>query len=437
MTTTDERIKQLLKIIKGQFEDSEKVQAIEELIQVGKKAKLTTSDLVALIENDSLSFNLRAKTIWSLGELGSGSAVPSLLTLIQSADNHHIRILCLEALGKIGKRSEMVFPVLTNLLESERKKNVRQRIPKVLSRYGEEAVPILIEIINTHPPDIKYNALLALGEIQTDSNEVASFLRSRMKNADEADKVGYALALLMQEGKDSEALPILEELKEIGSLTLGQQSALKIILEQKKSKPRALSKDSSFESDLSFTALNRINTVLFKKEFVSYEDFPVKKYADLVKKKETGRIEFKSALRFNKTQQKVLFALEKQIVNTIVGFMNANGGVLLIGVNNDGKIVGLDGDYQSFAKGRQDSDGFRLCLSQLCATNGIKVQVLNLVETFIENITKKEFCIITVLPSSEPVFLKKKQSLFVRMDNSTRLLSANEAITYSLKHFRN
>jgi len=426
----------LLKTIKGQFEDSEKIQAIEELIQVGKKAKLTTSDLVAIVENDSLSFNLRAKTIWSLGELGSGSAVPVLLTLIQSADNHHIRILCLEALGKIAKRSEIVFPILINLMDTERVKDVRQRIPKVLSRFGGEAVPILIEIINTHPSDTKYNALLALGEIHSESEEIISFLQAGLENASETDKAGYALALLMQEGKESEALPILEELKEIGSLTLRQQSALKIVLEQIKSKPKTMRKDSSFESDLSLTALDRINTVLFEKEFASYEDFPVKKYTDLVKKKETGRIEFKSALRFNKTQQKILVVLEKKIVNTIVGFMNANGGVLLIGVNNDGKIVGLDGDYYSLGKGRQDSDGFRLRLSQLFETNGIKVPVINLVVTFIENITKKEFCIITVRPSTEPVFLKKKQSLYVRMDNSTKLLTPNEAIKYSIKHFK-
>ena len=330
----------------------------------------------------------------------------------------------------------MVFPVILNLLESERKNDVRQRIPKVLSRYGEEAIPVLFEIISTHPSDIKYNALLALGEIQTKSEEVSAFLRAGMKKTRETDKAGYALALLMQDGMESEALPVLEELKEIGSLTLGQQSVLKIILEKTKSKPRTTRKDSSFESDLSLIALDRINTILYEKEFAFYVNFPVKKYADLVKKKETGRIEFKSALRFNKTQQKILPVLERKIVNTIVGFMNTDGGILLIGVNNDGKIVGLDGDYRSMGKSRQDRDGFRLRLSQLFETNGIKVQVINLVITFIESINNKEFCIITVLPSTKPVFLKKKQSLFVRMDNSTKLLTPNEAIKYSVERFK-
>ncbi|MHA1186483.1 MAG: AlbA family DNA-binding domain-containing protein, partial [Candidatus Heimdallarchaeota archaeon] len=143
-----------------------------------------------------------------------------------------------------------------------------------------------------------------------------------------------------------------------------------------------------------------------------------------------------STFRFNKKLQKVLPVLEKNIVKTITGFMNTNGGILLIGVNNDGKIVGLDGDYRSFGKGKQDSDGFRLRLNQLYESNAIEAHVISLVETFIEKVNAKEFCIITVMPSSEPVFLKKKQGLYVRMDNSTKLLSPNDAVNYSLKHFK-
>ena len=62
------------------------------------------------------------------------------------------------------------------------------------------------------------------------------------------------------------------------------------------------------------------------------------RFRKTVERKETDLIEYKSAMRYNKTKQKVLPELEKKIVNTVVGFMNAEGGILLIGVNNDGKI---------------------------------------------------------------------------------------------------
>ena len=38
--------------------------------------------------------------------------------------------------------------------------------------------------------------------------------------------------------------------------------------------------------------------------------------------------------------------IERTIVKTIAGFMNAHGGTLLIGVDDDGKAIGLEKDYK-------------------------------------------------------------------------------------------
>lgn len=75
-------------------------------------------------------------------------------------------------------------------------------------------------------------------------------------------------------------------------------------------------------------------------------------------------------------------------------------------------------------------------MNDLYNKNGIQEASVRLVKEHVEKKDNKEFCIITVEKSAEPIFLKDKQSLYVRMGNSTRLLKSNEVIKYSLKHFK-
>jgi hypothetical protein len=49
---------------------------------------------------------------------------------------------------------------------------------------------------------------------------------------------------------------------------------------------------------------------------------------------------------------------EKQISKSIAGFLNTNGGILFIGIDNDGNVLGLRNDY-SIVK-NNNADGFEL-----------------------------------------------------------------------------
>lgn len=59
--------------------------------------------------------------------------------------------------------------------------------------------------------------------------------------------------------------------------------------------------------------------------------------------------------------------LETASLKTIAAFLNSPaGGTLLIGVADDGTMVGLDSDYASLAKqGKDDADRFQLHLTQI------------------------------------------------------------------------
>ena len=85
--------------------------------------------------------------------------------------------------------------------------------------------------------------------------------------------------------------------------------------------------------------------------------------AELIGLGESETLEFKSSARWNYKAKQFDKKLEQMIVKTVCGFMNHDGGTLLIGVNDDGSPVGLQPDYGTLgAKG--DRDGFELFLHQ-------------------------------------------------------------------------
>src|SRR5690606_15806240 len=84
---------------------------------------------------------------------------------------------------------------------------------------------------------------------------------------------------------------------------------------------------------------------------------------DLISDGESKVAEFKSTARWNLHTQAHDPKLEAAIAKTICGFMNAEGGTLLIGVADDGAVVGIENDYSTL--GKPNRDGFELFLTQL------------------------------------------------------------------------
>ena len=130
----DQQIKKLIETVKNTGNEKKRFEAINQLGEMGKKAKTAVPSLIEAAKNTSEGLMVRAKAIWSLGEIGSGAAVESLIALLRTDANKHIRILSLNALGKIGKRSELIIPSLQKMIESEELPEVRNCIPKILSK---------------------------------------------------------------------------------------------------------------------------------------------------------------------------------------------------------------------------------------------------------------------------------------------------------------
>ena len=84
---------------------------------------------------------------------------------------------------------------------------------------------------------------------------------------------------------------------------------------------------------------------------------------ELIAAGENQQVEFKSTLRWDLRQFKPNKALEDVIAKTIAGFMNTQGGHLIIGIDDEGSILGLEQDYGTLKK--PGKDGFEQYIMQL------------------------------------------------------------------------
>jgi predicted HTH transcriptional regulator len=127
--------------------------------------------------------------------------------------------------------------------------------------------------------------------------------------------------------------------------------------------------------------------------------------------------------------------VELATVKTVVGFLNSeNGGTLIIGISDSKEVLGLQADYASFKGAKHDRDVFELRLRQiLMDVIGVR-RCARWVKTGFCSLLGKELCVVTVAPSSDPVFIKDGTGvpqLYVRVGNSTRAFGVQEALTYA------
>jgi predicted DNA-binding protein (UPF0251 family) len=154
----------------------------------------------------------------------------------------------------------------------------------------------------------------------------------------------------------------------------------------------------------------------------------------LITMPEGQNMEFKATLRYDLSRKTVNPILEKASPKTICAFMNANGGLLVIGVTNDRIVSGLSHDYKTVK--RQNSDGFENHITNLIGSR-IGNQFLRFTEVSFSALNGKEICTVKVLPSDSPVFLKDdgEEEFYVRTGNNSRPFTMTEALAYIKQHW--
>ncbi len=146
-------------------------------------------------------------------------------------------------------------------------------------------------------------------------------------------------------------------------------------------------------------------------------------------------LEFKSSFRWDMDQSRINRALEGAVLKTLAGYLNSHhGGTLLIGVADDGTVLGLQNDYQSLK--RQDQDGFEQAIMAAVSTN-LGADLCQYVQVLFHVIGGKDICRLIVHQSPRPVFLKQGNGpkFFLRTGGGTRDLNIQEATEFIATRF--
>ncbi|MCX6248846.1 MAG: putative DNA binding domain-containing protein [Bacteroidetes bacterium] len=163
-------------------------------------------------------------------------------------------------------------------------------------------------------------------------------------------------------------------------------------------------------------------------------DLKEAEWHQIVSKGESDKVEFKSSLRWDYRQEKVNKALEHVIAKTISAFLNTEGGILFIGVDDAGNTIGLIPDYQTMSK--KNSDGFLLALTDL-VNRYLGKEFHRFISTRIIAAGAAEICMVTVNKSDSPVFVENgnEQEFFIRAPASSQPLNMREAMEYIQSHW--
>ncbi len=163
----------------------------------------------------------------------------------------------------------------------------------------------------------------------------------------------------------------------------------------------------------------------------------------LIAQGESEDVEYKSSLRYDYRQEKENKALEDVIIKSIAAFSNARGGTLLIGVDDDQNILGLQNDFSTLKK--QDVDYFELHLRKLIKNQfGINFSNHRLIIQFPE-LEGKTICVIQIAKAKKPIYIKVKnkqgqtvEKFYVRSGNSSQeITSLKEMEEYIRNRFKN
>ena len=157
---------------------------------------------------------------------------------------------------------------------------------------------------------------------------------------------------------------------------------------------------------------------------------------ELLKLQESKTLEFKSSLRWNlKEDRKDDRHVTHAALKTIAAFLNTEGGDLLIGVDDDRTVLGIDHDRL------ENEDKFLRHLAQ-AVRNGLGDRAGTCIDPGTQIVEGRTVCLVSCQRSPEPVYLRwkglekaGKGDLYVRSGPRTVRLGAADIEQYVATRF--
>jgi hypothetical protein len=159
------------------------------------------------------------------------------------------------------------------------------------------------------------------------------------------------------------------------------------------------------------------------------------KILKMLKAGESDKVELKSSARWDIKKSEKNDILLQPIIKTVASFLNTSGGTVIIGVDDNGNILGLENDY--LVSHNKNKDGFLVHLSRKLSEI-LGGDVIEFINTNIHAVSAKDVCVIRVKPSTKPFYIKEgdDERLYTRNTGNNQRLTSREAIEYHKNHWK-
>jgi len=171
--------------------------------------------------------------------------------------------------------------------------------------------------------------------------------------------------------------------------------------------------------------LHNENQQLKQRIASEFSDYIEPEIVSILQVGESDGTEFKSTLRWNLHTDKADKKIENACLKTVAAFLNSDSGVLLIGVNDDGHVIGLQQD------GFANEDKLLLHWNSLLKVH-LGVEFMPLIRSQVNDLGGQRILLVQCLRSSNPVFFRRDNDevFYVRTGNGTSQLKPSEVLAY-------
>jgi len=190
-------------------------------------------------------------------------------------------------------------------------------------------------------------------------------------------------------------------------------------------------KINSFEQEIALNPNNvesiqdDLNNMLNSLNILNESD----KILSLIREGEHKTLEFKSTLRRSIEREGIPDSvIEKAMLKNLAGFMNSDGGILLVGVNDEGELLDLNND------GFNSNDDILKHVKNLIKRD-FGPEFYDLINYKVVDVEDKRVLYFECKASKKPVFLGKEEEFYVRTTPATDKLSGKKVYEYIQNHF--
>lgn len=151
----------------------------------------------------------------------------------------------------------------------------------------------------------------------------------------------------------------------------------------------------------------------------------------LIARGESDSVEFKSTLRINLHTGEQDRRMEDAVLKTLAGFLNTDGGILLIGVDDDGTVLGVENDRFS------NEDHMLQHLTNLVRNRLDDIALMSHVKATFEDCAGKRVLRIACARSATPAYLTEgtDEVFYMRAGSSTQKLTGGQLRQYDRWRF--